>query len=96
MLLDEPTNHLDLKHQVEIMGMVDERVRQGTHSAFAALHDINLAARYCTHILMLFGDGDWQAGPVDELLTLENLEKLYQCPVESVQTTAGRRFLPGS
>jgi hypothetical protein len=45
---------------------------------------------------MLFGDGDWQAGPVDELLTLENLEKLYQCPVESVQTSSGKRFLPGA
>jgi hypothetical protein len=44
---------------------------------------------------MLFGDGDWQAGPVNELLNLENLERLYQCPVESVQTTSGKRFLPG-
>jgi iron complex transport system ATP-binding protein len=59
------------------------------------MHDVNLAARYCSHILMLFGDGDWQAGPVNELLNLENLERLYQCPVESVQTSTGKRFLPG-
>lgn len=96
LLLDEPTNHLDMKHQIRIMNHVEVQVARQQRSAMIALHDVNLAARYCSHILMLFGDGDWQAGPVDELLTLENLEKLYQCPVESVQTSSGKRFLPGA
>ena len=96
LLLDEPTNHLDMKHQVRIMNHVEKQVLQDQHSAMIALHDVNLAARYCSHILMLFGEGNWQAGPVDELLNLENLERLYQCPVETVQTPAGKRFLPGN
>lgn len=96
LLLDEPTNHLDMKHQVRIMNQVEKQVVNEHRSAMMALHDVNLAARYCTHILMLFGDGDWQAGPVDEQLVLANLERLYQCPVECVQTSTGRRFLPGS
>ena len=95
LLLDEPTNHLDMKHQIRIMNLVEMQTTQEQRSAMIALHDVNLAARYCSHILMLFGDGDWQAGSVDELLSLENLERLYQCPVESVQTSAGKRFLPG-
>lgn len=94
LLLDEPTNHLDMKHQIRIMNHVEVQVARQHRSAMIALHDVNLAARYCSHILMLFGDGAWQAGPVDELLTLENLERLYQCPVESVQTANGKRFLP--
>ena len=96
MLLDEPTNHLDMKHQLRIMGQVELLIKEQQRSTMMALHDVNLAARYCTHILMLFGNGDWQAGPVDELLTLQNLEKLYQCPVECVQTDHGKRFLPGN
>ena len=96
LLLDEPTNHLDMKHQISIMNHVEKQVSGEQHAAIIALHDVNLAARYCSHILMLFGDGDWQAGPVNELLNLKNLERLYQCPVESVQTSAGPRFLPGS
>ena len=96
LLLDEPTNHLDMKHQVRIMNHVEVQVARQQRSAMIALHDVNLAARYCSHILMLFGDGHWQAGPVEELLNLENLERLYQCPVESVQTSNGRRFLPGA
>ena len=95
LLLDEPTNHLDMKHQIRIMNHVEMQIAEEQRSAMIAMHDVNLAARYCSHILMLFGDGDWQAGPVNELLNLENLERLYQCPVESVQTSTGKRFLPG-
>lgn len=95
LLLDEPTNHLDMKHQIRIMNLVDSQVTNTQRCAMIALHDVNLAARYCSHILMLFGEGDWQAGLVDELLTLENLERLYQCPVEALQSPLGTRFLPG-
>jgi iron complex transport system ATP-binding protein len=94
MLLDEPTNHLDLKHQVQIMGMIRERTRQSACSALAALHDINLAARYCSHVLMLFGDGVWSAGPCEDMLSEASLEKLYRCPVEMIRGRNGARFHP--
>lgn len=96
LLLDEPTNHLDMQHQLRIMGQVEALVGGGGHCAMVALHDVNLAARYCTHVLMLEGDGRWQAGTAAELLQAENLERLYQCPVISVETPSGRRFLPGA
>jgi iron complex transport system ATP-binding protein len=94
MLLDEPTNHLDLRHQIEIMRMIEERTRAGSSSAFAALHDINLAARYCTHIIMLFGTGAWCAGPAAEMLNETSLERLYNCPVERIESATGPRFHP--
>jgi iron complex transport system ATP-binding protein len=94
MLLDEPTNHLDLKHQVEIMHMISARVTSGTHSASTALHDINLAARYCSHVVMLFGDGEWCAGPSTEMLNEDSLARLYHCPVERLESTSGPRFHP--
>ena len=96
LLLDEPTNHLDMKHQIRIMDQVERLVVNDQRCAMVALHDVNLAARYCSHILMLFGEGDWQAGPASDLLNPENLEKLYQCSIETLHTEAGRRFLPGS
>jgi iron complex transport system ATP-binding protein len=95
LLLDEPTNHLDLKHQVRVMNLVSSLVGAQRRCAMIAMHDVNLAARFCDHILMLFGAGDWLAGPAHELLNRENLERLYQCPVEPVQSPAGLRFLPG-
>jgi len=94
MLLDEPTNHLDLKHQVEIMGMVQSRTRSGAYSAFAALHDINLAARFCSHIVMLFGNGDWCAGRAAVMLNEDSLGKLYDCRIERLEGVSGPRFHP--
>jgi iron complex transport system ATP-binding protein len=96
LLLDEPTNHLDMQHQLRIMGHVEALTGGGAHCAIVALHDVNLAARYCDHVLMLEGEGHWRAGTAGELLQAENLERLYHCPVISVETPSGRRFLPGA
>lgn len=93
-LLDEPTNHLDFRHQVRIMRMIGDEVYNGQRLALAALHDVNLAACYCSHVLMLFGNGEWRAGPALELLTEYNLQRLYQCPVNAVDTPDGKRFHP--
>ena len=94
MLLDEPTNHLDFRHQVKIMQLVGDLVYGAGRLAAAALHDVNLAATYCSHVLMLYGAGEWQAGPARELLTASNLERLYRCPVTAVETPDGTRFHP--
>ena len=94
MLLDEPTNHLDLRHQLRIMQMIREHTDQGRRSAFCALHDINLAARFCSHLLMLFGNGEWCAGETGEILNESSLERLYGCPIERLESASGPRFHP--
>jgi len=94
MLLDEPTNHLDLRHQIRIMDMLRELTCKQGRSAIAALHDINLAARFCTHIVMLFGDGQWGAGSSGEMLTEASLERLYGCRVEKAVGSSGSWFYP--
>ncbi|MFT5138551.1 MAG: iron complex transport system ATP-binding protein [Lysobacterales bacterium] len=94
MLLDEPSNHLDLKHQVSIMRRIGNEVYSGNKLAIAAMHDVNLAACYCSHVLMLFGDGEWNAGPAAEMFSQVQLERLYQCPVQMVNTPDGMRFHP--
>lgn len=93
MLLDEPTNHLDLNHQLRIMAAVARRVDAGG-VGIAALHDVNLASHFCTHTLMLFGEGQWCAGPTRDMLTEPALERLYGCPVTVVDTPRGRWFHP--
>ena len=94
MLLDEPSNHLDLKHQVSIMSKIGNEVYGGNRLAIAAMHDVNLAACYCSHVLMLFGDGEWDAGPAADMFSGPKLERLYQCPVQMVDTPEGKRFHP--
>lgn len=94
MLLDEPTNHLDLRHQVQIMSMIRQQTIGAGATAVAALHDVNLAARYCSHVLMLFGQGQWCAGSTEEMLNEDSLERLYGCAVEKLIGKQGVRFYP--
>jgi len=59
-----------------------------------ALHDVNLAARFCDHALLIDSEGTATAGPADGLLTAHALSTLYRYPVEAVACSQGRAFLP--
>ena len=53
LLLDEPTTFLDVAHQLEVLDLLHERNRgEGTTIAMV-LHDLNLAARYADHLVVL-------------------------------------------
>jgi iron complex transport system ATP-binding protein len=75
-LLDEPTNHLDPAYEQSVMRLLARLAADGRAVA-ACLHDVNLASRYCDRCLLLFGDGEWAAGPTDEVLTEDRLNRLY-------------------
>ncbi len=90
-LLDEPTSHLDLHQQIAFMDLL---IGWDGRTLMMTLHDVNLAARYCSHALLLFGDGKWCAGPVADMLSAEVLTRLYRHPVIAVDTPAGIAYLP--
>lgn len=93
-LLDEPTNHLDLRHQVQILERLAERARRPGHFNIFVLHDINLAARFGTHGLLLFDKGECLHGPLSGLLQRSNLERLYHCRLREIRAEGARWFLP--
>ena len=95
LLLDEPTNHLDIRHQLELMSLVSRL----PVTSIIALHDLNLAAMYCDHLVVLQAGGVVAAGPVHEVLTAELIADVYEVDAEVVATEGGGltiRFLPGS
>src|SRR5208282_958644 len=61
-LLDEPSSHLDLAHQIALLDRLVEEVRPASKALLMVVHDINLAVRYCDHVLLL-ADGIALAGP---------------------------------
>ncbi len=93
VLLDEPTNHLDLHQQVRMLEHTGELARAGKGIAMV-LHDVNLAARYCDRLLLLFGDGEWAAGPREVLLETELLTRLYGHPILKVAHQPWPVFVP--
>jgi iron complex transport system ATP-binding protein len=73
LLLDEPTNHLDVSAQLSLLAFVRDL---GT-TTVAALHDLNLAAAFCEHVLVL-KDGQLKAaGHPRDVLTTELLRDVY-------------------
>jgi iron complex transport system ATP-binding protein len=67
LLLDEPTANLDINHQVQVLGLVSDLVAEG-RAALAAIHDLDLAARFCDRLLLL-SDGEIRArGPPGQVL----------------------------
>ncbi len=92
LLLDEPTNHLDPANQVTILDVLVRQVREQDKAAIMALHEVNLATCYCTHVLMLYGDGEFEAGPTEELLDQDRLSRLYRCRMRLVDDGSQKVF----
>ncbi|MCH7556333.1 MAG: ABC transporter ATP-binding protein [Planctomycetes bacterium] len=77
LLLDEPTTFLDLKHQVGIYDLLKAAQFEKGKTIVAVTHDINLAAQYCDEILLLGADGNYHIGETKDVLSQEQIEKVF-------------------
>lgn len=93
-LLDEPNSHLDLKHQIGLLQHLSGYARDNQRGMLMSLHDINLAARFCSHVLFLYGDGNTEQGPAEQLLTPQRLQRLYDHPIKSTRSDNTTLFWP--
>ena len=82
MLLDEPTNHLDIRYQHEVLGLV----RSLGLTTIVVLHDLNLAARYCDHLLLLDNCVVVAEGDTRSVLEPNVLEPVYGITVRRIET----------
>lgn len=73
LVLDEPTNHLDIRHQLELLILV----RKLAITTLAALHDLNLAARYCDRLIMIHEGKIVAEGYPKDVLTSERISSVY-------------------
>ena len=94
LLLDEPIAHLDLHHQVVVLDHLATLARERGKAVVLSLHDPNLARRFATHALILFGDATVRAGPVNEVLDASSLSAAYGHPVAAIDVGARRVFVP--
>ena len=92
-LADEPTNHLDLRHQVAVMDLLRAQA-VADRGIFLCLHDINLAARWCDHLLLLYPDGTACWGAAEHMLVPEALERLYGQPLARATVDGAQVFVP--
>ena len=77
IVLDEPTVHLDLRHQVEVLTLLADLSERDGITVIAVLHDLAMAARFFSR-MVLIDDGRVAAdGPPDEVLTPARILGVY-------------------
>ena len=76
LLLDEPTASLDINHAIQTLETVQSVVDDGT-AAVAAIHDLEMAARYCDRLVLLAAGEVVAAGSPATVLTTETIETAF-------------------
>ncbi|QVQ52688.1 ABC transporter ATP-binding protein [Spiractinospora alimapuensis] len=90
LVLDEPTNHLDVGHALQLLAMVEH----SGLTVLAALHDLNLAAAFCDHLVVLHEGRVVAAGTPEEVLTPALLAEVYGVEADvTTHPTTGRLHL---
>ena len=76
LLMDEPTANLDVLHQLKVLDLVRQLVDGGL-TAVAAIHDLNMAARYCDKLVLLNNGRVLAVGSPKEVLTPATIESAF-------------------
>jgi iron complex transport system ATP-binding protein len=76
LLLDEPVSFQDPAHQLQVGRWLTSL---GRRCVVFSAHDINWTAAVATHVLALYGDGRWEAGPATQMLDAARLQAIYGC-----------------
>ena len=77
LVLDEPIANLDISHQVKMLDLVKRLTADGEMSAIVVTHELNLAAEFATHVLMLKSGEMRGHGEPGEVLTESRLSSLF-------------------
>ncbi|HLS18680.1 MAG TPA: ABC transporter ATP-binding protein [Paracoccaceae bacterium] len=76
LLADEPIAALDPAHQIATMESFADLAREGK-AVVTALHDLGLAARWCTRLILLDQGRIVADGPPNSVLTVERIRAVY-------------------
>ena len=89
LLPDEPISALGIAHQVEVLALVRRMCHEAGRSAVTVLHEVNMAARFCDHVVALKGGRlVLQGGPAD-LMRSDALERIYGLPMQVLTRADG-------
>jgi ABC-type cobalamin/Fe3+-siderophores transport system ATPase subunit len=81
LVLDEPTAALDLHFEMETFELMRRLAVDQGLTIVVATHNLNLAARYASHVLLLAEGHVEAAGSPQDVFTKDTLEKVYRWPI---------------
>ena len=94
LLLDEGLAHLDLRHQISVLEHLAGLTRSHGKAVLLSLHDLNLAHRFATHVLLLGGAATPRVGRVHEVMTQRALSEAFGHRVTLVAAGERTLFVP--
>jgi len=77
LLLDEPTANLDIRHQMDILALVRDLIEADRLGVVAAVHDLELAARFCDRLVLMHQGTLLAEGSPNVVLTPDHLRAAY-------------------
>jgi len=93
LILDEPLAFLDVHYQFDFMQKLLELLRQQDMVIAGVVHDLNLAAKFGHHIVLLNQGKLLASGSREEVLTARNIETAYQVVPEIHRQNGGMHIL---
>lgn len=81
LVLDEPANHLDLKYQQHIFDLISAWRQRESRAVLSVVHDLSLARRYGTVVLLMHRGKCVSQGEMDAVLTPARLKDVYEMDV---------------
>ncbi|MEA5052843.1 MAG: ABC transporter ATP-binding protein, partial [Propionicimonas sp.] len=95
LLLDEPTTYLDIAHQIEVLNLT-RRLHRAGRTVVLVLHDLHLAFRYATYLIVMKQGRIVARGTPEEIVTAELIEQVYDlaCQVVPDPVTGRPLVLP--
>ncbi len=94
LLLDEPVSHLDLHHQVLVLEHLVMLARDHAKGVLFTVHDLDLAARFASHALLLTPRGTVLHGPIASVMTETALQGAFGHRVTRVEAAGRTLFVP--
>ena len=89
VILDEPVSNLDVKHQAELMLVLERLRKEKGKTIVAILHDLNLASTFCTQIILMKKGKVYRTGKTQDVLTEDALSKVYELEFEFLENKKG-------
>ena len=90
ILFDEPTAHLDYGNTYRTLQMVRRMADKG-FAVVITTHDPKQALLLGGRAGIIDGNGRMSAGPVEEIVTKENLSRIYQIDLNLTEVPAAER-----
>ncbi len=94
LLLDEPLSNLDLRHEKDLVQLVNSVVRSRNVTALLIAHNINPLLPFLDKVIFI-ANGKVATGRPEEVLTSESLTALYGVPVEVLHDSRGNVAIVG-